>query len=236
MNTTSEFVQPGALYVVATPIGNLSDLSPRAREILKHCDCVACEDTRVTGKLLKHIESDVPMLSYRDENEIKQVPSLIEKLRNGESVAVVCDAGTPTISDPGFRIVRECRREGVPVFPVPGPVAYVTALSGSGLPTNGFLYVGFLPNKSAARKTFFEKYRDFGYSIVLYESCHRIQKCVTDALTVLGPDRVVCVARELTKLHETFIVGRLEDVTPQLIGRNLKGEFVVIIAPEDFEL
>lgn len=224
------------LYVIATPIGNLSDLSERAKTTLKECDLIACEDTRVTRKLLSHIDCDTPTVSYRDENEKQQALTLFEQIKTGTSIALVCDAGTPTISDPGFRLVRECRRHQHPVVPIPGPSAIITALAASGLPTNGFFYAGFLPPKASARKRFFEKYKAFEYTIVLYESCHRIEKFVNDALEILGAERVLCIARELTKLHETFIVDNLANLPQQIKGNNTKGEFVVIIAPQDFTL
>jgi len=148
----------------------------------------------------------------------------------------VSDAGTPGLSDPGFRVVRACRRRGLPVVPVPGPSALVTVLSAAGLPTNGFLFTGFLPPKSAARRAFLEKYRDFGYTLAFYESCHRIDKFAAEMVAVLGPDRIVCIAREVTKLHETFLVGAAGDVEARLLKGSLKGEFVVLIAPADFRL
>lgn len=224
------------LYVIATPIGNLNDLSERAKELLKSVDYIACEDTRVTRKLLNHIGSDRPVISYREENEQQQALHFFAKLQSGNSVALVCDAGTPTISDPGFRLVRECRRHGHPVLPVPGPSAVLAALACSGFPTNGFLYAGFLAPKKSARIRFFERYKDFEFTLVLYESCHRIAKMMDDAKATLEPERMICVARELTKLHETVIVDTLENIPPQLTGKNLKGEFVVVIAPRNFRL
>ncbi len=229
-------VAAGHLYVVATPIGNLGDLSSRACEVLCACDLIASEDTRKTGQLLARIESRVPALSYHEHNEKERAQELADKLEAGQSIALVSDAGTPAISDPGFRLVRECRRRGLPVVPVPGPSALVTALSASGLPTNGFLYVGFLAPKSAARKRFLQEHADFPYTLVAYESSHRIDKFAAEIVEQLGPERIVCLARELTKLHETFLVGPAGSVAPQLKGNNLKGEFVVIIAPKGFEL
>ena len=234
--TKAYTAEAGTVYVIATPIGNLSDLSPRAIDLLKSCDIIACEDTRVTGKLLSIIGSKQPCLSYRDENEKQQALALADKLEGGQSVALVCDAGTPTISDPGFRLVRECRKRGIPVTPIPGPCAFTTALSASGFPTNAFLYLGFLAPKSAARKKCFEQYKAFEHTLILYESCHRIGKFINDALEILGPSRYVCIARELTKRHETFIVEQLETIPEKMSGKNLKGEFVVIIAPESFQL
>ena len=224
----------GHLYVVATPIGNLADLSQRASSILCQCSLIACEDTRVSRKLLSAIGSDRPTVSYRDANEQAEAIRLADRLDAGESIALVCDAGTPTISDPGFRLVRECRKRGIPVVPVPGPAAMVTALMASGLPTDGFLYLGFLPPKKAARLRTFEKFKDFEYTLVFYESCHRIEKFIADAIDILGPERVASLGRELTKQHETFLVGSLSEIQSQLTGKNLKGEFVVIVGPSRF--
>lgn len=228
--------QPGTLYVVATPIGNLADLTDRARAILGQVDLVACEDTRTTGALLSRLGLRRDLFPYHEHNEVPAAEQLADAIAGGKSVAVVSDAGTPALSDPGFRIVRACRRRGLPVVPVPGPTALTAVLSASGLPTNGFLYVGFLPPKSAARIGFFEKHRAFEYTVALYESCHRIDKAVDEIVTTLGPDRVICVAKEVTKLHETFLVGPAADVRARLAKTSLKGEFVLLIAPADFVL
>ena len=228
--------QPGHLYVVATPIGNLADLTERARAILGAVDAVACEDTRTTGALLARLGLHRPLLPYHDHNETEAAERLAAELAAGRSLALVSDAGTPAISDPGFRLVRACRRRGLPVVPVPGPSALVAVLSASGLPSNGFLYAGFLPPKSAARTAFFSKYRDFDYTIALFESCHRIDKAVAELAETLGPARVLCVAKEVTKLHETFFVGPAAEVRDRLARASLKGEFVLLIAPADFAL
>lgn len=229
--------QPGHLYVVATPIGNLADFTERARVILQQVDIIACEDTRTTGSLLSRLE--IPhhsLVAYHDHNEIEAAERLAAEIAAGKSVAVVSDAGTPAISDPGFRLVRACRKQGLPVIPVPGANAVATVLSASGLPTNGFLFAGFLPPKSAARVRFFEKYRDFDYTIVLYESCHRIEKAVNEITSTLGEQRVIGVAKEVTKLHEKFLIGPAGDVQEQLARTSRKGEFVLLIAPASFEL
>lgn len=226
--------QPGHLYVVATPIGNLADLSDRARAILGGVDVVACEDTRTTGNLLHRYGLHKELVAYHEHNETEAADRLAELVGMGKSVAVVSDAGTPGLSDPGFRIVRACRRRNLPVVPVPGASALTAVLSAAGLPTNGFLFVGFLPAKSAARVTFLQKYRDFDYTLALYESCHRIDKFAAEIVEILGPDRVVCIAKEVTKLHETFLVGLAADVQTRLAKTSLKGEFVVLIAPKDF--
>jgi 16S rRNA (cytidine1402-2'-O)-methyltransferase len=228
--------EPGTLYVVATPIGHLGDLSPRAAHFLRACDLVACEDTRVTRGLLAHAGSHRPVISYHDHREKEQAAHLVEKLRAGQSVALVCDAGTPNLSDPGFRVVRACRQAGIPIVPVPGPSAVLAALCASGLPTNGFLFAGFLPPKSSARQKFLTQYQDFEYTVVLYESCHRIVKLADDIVTVLGPDRVIACARELTKKFETFLISPAAEVRAKLTGDQLRGEFTVIIAPKDFVL
>jgi len=176
------------------------------------------------------------LVAYHDHNETEAADRLADQLAAGKSIALVSDAGTPAISDPGFRLVRACRRRNLPVIPVPGPSALIAVLSASGLPTNGFLYVGFLPPKSAARTAFFEKYRDFDYTLALYESCHRIDKAVDEIVATLGDARVICVAKEVTKLHETFLVGPAADVRARLAKLSLKGEFVLLIAPPDFIL
>jgi 16S rRNA (cytidine1402-2'-O)-methyltransferase len=228
--------QPGHLYVVATPIGNLADLTDRARAILGSVDLVACEDTRTTGALLTRFGLHRELAAYHEHNEAEVADRLAEFIANGKSVAVVSDAGTPGLSDPGFRLVRACRRRGLPVVPVPGPSALTAVLSAAGLPTNGFLFVGFLPPKSSARLAFLNKYREFDYTLALYESCHRIDKFAAEIVEVLGPGRVICIAREVTKLHETFLVGLAADVQAKLNAGSLKGEFVVLIAPNDFTL
>lgn len=225
---------PGHLYVVATPIGNLADLTERARAILGAVDLIACEDTRTTGAMLARLGLNRELFAYHDHNEAEAAERLAEQITLRKSVAVVCDAGTPGLSDPGFRVVRACRRRGLPVVPVPGASALTAVLSAAGLPTNGFLFVGFLPPKSAARITFLEKHRDFAYTIALYESCHRIEKLAGEIVAVLGADRVICIAKEVTKLHETFYVGLAGDVQAKLSAGSLKGEFVVLIAPKDF--
>jgi len=227
----------GCLYVVATPIGNLADITERARAILSAVDIIACEDTRTTGALLSRL--GLPpreLFAYHDHNETEAAERLAAQLASGKSVAVVSDAGTPALSDPGFRIVRACRKRGIPVEPVVGACAVAAVLSASGLPTNGFLFAGFLPPKTSARTAFLEKYRAFDYTLALYESCHRIDKFVAEIVATLGPARVICVAKEVTKLHETFLVGTAADVQARLAKTALKGEFTLLIAPEGFEL
>lgn len=226
----------GHLYVIATPIGNLTDISERARALLGSVDLVACEDTRTTGAMLTRFGLRRELVSYHEHNEEDVAKKLAERIHGGASVAVVSDAGTPGLSDPGFRLVRACRRRGLPVVPVPGPTALAAVLSASGLPTHGFLFVGFLPPKSSARNAFLEKYRDFDYTLVLYESCHRIARFADEIVACLGPERSICIAKEVTKLHELFLVGRAAEVRDKLGKTSLKGEFVVLIAPRNYVL
>lgn len=228
--------RPGHLYVVATPIGNLADLTERARALIGAVDLVACEDTRTTGALLTRLGLHRELVAYHDHNESEAAERLADAIAAGKSVAVVSDAGTPGLSDPGFRLARACRRRGLPVVPVPGASALTAVLSAAGLPTNGFLFAGFLPPKSAARIAFLTKYRDFDYTLALYESCHRIDKFAAEIVEVLGPDRVICIAKEITKIHETFHIGLAADVLARLTAGSLKGEFAVLIAPKDFTL
>ncbi len=236
MDNASLRPQPGHLYVVATPIGNLADLTERAHAILGAVDLVACEDTRTTGAMLNRLGLRRELFAYHEHNEAEAAEFLALRLAEGRTIALVTDAGTPGVSDPGFRLVRACRRRGLPVVPVPGASAVTVVLSASGLPTNGFLFVGFLPPKTAARVAFLERYRDFAYTLALYESCHRIDKFVDEIVGHLGRDRVVCVAKEVTKIHETFLTGPAADVRARLAKTSLKGEFVVLIAPADYRL
>lgn len=235
-DNSSMMPQGGHLYVVATPIGNMGDITLRAMSILKQVDYVACEDTRVTRRLLSLIGSDRPTLSYHDSNEKSQAFKIADLLQGGASVALVCDAGTPTLSDPGFRLVRECRKRQFQVIPVPGASALIAALSASGLPTHGFFFAGFLQPKSSKRTQFFKEHAGCEYPVILYESCHRIGSFLEDLKEVLGSDRYISVGREITKLHETFFVGRVGEVAMQLKPSLHRGEFVVIIAPSDFQL
>ena len=223
------------LIIVPTPIGNLGDISYRAIEALKSCDVILCEDTRVCSKLLKFVGITKKLITYRDDNEQKQISLILSLINDGYSVCLTTDAGTPCISDPGYRIVNACRKNNIQIEVLTGPCAAITALSASGMPTNGFLFVGFLSNKSSARRNFFEKYKNFEYSIIFYESCHRIQKFIEDAYLVLGGNRTICVAKEITKLHELFITGKLYEALEKIKQTPQKGEFVIIIAPQSFQ-
>ncbi len=228
--------EAGRLYVVATPIGNLADITERAKSILAKDSLVACEDTRVGGSLLTKLGIKNRLVSYHDKNEQSMATTLADRLEQGESIAVISDAGTPAISDPGFRLTRECHKRAISVIPVPGPCAATTLLSASGLPSNGFLFVGFLPPKSAARRRFLEEHIDFPYTIILYESCHRIEKLMAEMVDILQENRCVCLGREITKRFESIASGPLTSVNETFQASSKKGEFVVIIAPPTFTL
>ena len=217
-------------------IGDLTDLSERARSILERVDAVACEDTRVGGALLSKLGIKNRLLAYHDKNERSMAISLADRIKAGECIAVISDAGTPAISDPGFRLTRECHKRNLPVVPVPGACAATTLLSASGLPSNGFLFIGFLPPKTAARRRFLERHLEFPYTIVLYESCHRIEKLMAEMVEILDGERCVCIGRELTKRFETIHSGTLDDVSIAFRNASKKGEFVILIAPVSFDL
>jgi 16S rRNA (cytidine1402-2'-O)-methyltransferase len=223
------------LVVVPTPIGNLGDVSARMADALASCDVVLCEDTRVCAKLLRHLGISKRMFVYRDDGEGRRVPEIVDLIRGGTVVCLTSDAGTPAISDPGYRIVNECRKLGLPVESIPGPCAAITVLAASGLPSDGFLFLGFLPNRASARIGAFRKYAGFDYSVIFYESCHRILKFLEDLRTVTGENRVVCVAREVTKIHESFHIGKLGEVRASVAKSSVKGEFTVVVAPEGFK-
>lgn len=232
-------LEAGALYVVATPIGNLGDLSPRARAVLSGVQRIAAEDTRNTSGLLAHFGIRTPpggLVALHDHNESKVADGLIAELAGGATLALVSDAGTPLISDPGYALVRAARLAGRPVYAVPGPCAAIAALSISGLATDRFMFAGFLPARSAARRAAFEALKDEPRTAIWYESTHRIEDSLDDLVAVLGPERRVCIARELTKRFEqsiTLPAGALRDWQRDDPNRG-RGEFVLVIegAPE----
>jgi 16S rRNA (cytidine1402-2'-O)-methyltransferase len=215
----------GTLFVVATPIGNLADITSRALETLKQVDLIACEDTRQTVKLLNHFGIQKPLTSYHDFNEEKKAEELLQKLVGNTNVALVSDAGTPAISDPGYRIVHLCRERGIPVVAIPGPNAAVAAVSASGLPSDEFLFVGFLPATKNARRHKLGALANVTSTLVFYEAPHRIEEVLSDMQDMLG-DREVCVSRELTKIHEEHLFGRLSEVRSRV---KAMGEFVVVV-------
>lgn len=223
-----------ALYIVATPIGNLGDITLRALQVLAGADIVACEDTRVTGKLLQRFSIKTRMLPYHDHNAQKQAPHILDALESGKAVALVSDAGTPLISDPGFRLVNDVLEAGHKVVPLPGASSPVTALSASGLPTDTFLFAGFLPPKSAARRARLASLRDIAATLVFLESPKRLAACLADCRDSLGAARHAVAAREITKVYETFSRGTLEALAADFADiEALKGEIVLMVGPPD---
>jgi 16S rRNA (cytidine1402-2'-O)-methyltransferase len=220
-------VTPGVLYLVSTPIGNLRDITLRALDVLAQVDLIAAEDTRHTGILLRHYGVRKPLISYHQYNRVQRTPQLIERLKQGQAVALVSDAGTPGISDPGSYLVRAAISSGIPVQAVPGPTALMTALAASGLATERFAYEGFLPTKKG-RKTRLESLRDEERTLVLYESPRRLQRTLRDLLAVLG-DRQAVVARELTKKFEEIIRARLSELVSRFETQTVKGEVVLVV-------
>lgn len=219
------------MYIVATPIGNLADLTERAKQVLTSVDVIACEDTRHTQKLLQHLGLRKPLLSVHEHNERERVEQVAEHLQRGQTMALVSDAGTPLISDPGYPLVAALRERGITITPVPGVSAIITALSAAGLPTDRFTFEGFLPHKSGSRKEKLEALTQEPRTMVFYESKHRILDSLSDMALVFGAERPACVARELTKTFETFYHGTLPEIQQQIADDEdqQKGEFVVMI-------
>lgn len=222
----------GTLFVVATPIGNLEDFAPRARQTLGDVDVIAAEDTRRTRRLLSHFGIKTPLLALHEHNEDVQSETLITRLRAGESIALVSDAGTPLVSDPGFRLVQAAHRESIRVVPVPGASAVTTALSIAGLPTDRFSFEGFLPARQNARRERLAALASEARTMVFYESVHRIPDCLEDMVAALGADRGAFVGRELTKMHEQCVRASLGELREQVRAGEIvqKGEFVVVVA------
>lgn len=217
------------LYLVPTPIGNLGDMTPRAIDTLKEADLILAEDTRTSGRLLKHFEIDTQMTPYHAHNEHKVVERFIRLQQEGKTLALISDAGTPAISDPGFLLVRACHEHGLTVSCLPGANALTPALAVSGIPSTHFYFEGFLPHKKG-RQTRWKFLATLDCTIALYESTHRIGKLVDEVCTYLGEERTICVIKEISKLHETIFRGTAADVKEQLKSKNTKGEFVVIIS------
>lgn len=219
----------GTIYLVATPLGNLEDITLRALRILREVDLIACEDTRRTRQLLSHFDISKRLLSYHEHNEIVRAVELVRRAKQGKNIAVVSDAGMPTIADPGYRIVNESITAGVTVVPIPGPIAAATALAASGLPTDAFHFVGFLPAKRAQRRKTLQAVAHSTATLVFYETPHRIIETLADVVAVLG-DRPAVVARELTKIHEEFLRGAASKVLGELRSREtVKGEITLLI-------
>lgn len=224
-----------ALYLVGTPIGNLDDFPPRAVAVLREADLVACEDTRSSGRLLRNAGIETPLISFHQHNEHARAPELIERVKRGQAVALISDAGMPGISDPGFLLARLAHQEGVRVVPVPGPVAAVTALAASGLPSDKFVFEGFLPVKKGRRGRIQELAGE-ERTVLLYESPHRIVKLMAQFLEVCAPDRWAAIGRELTKLHEEVRRAPLAELHAELAARpKQRGEFVFLLAGKSYQ-
>ena len=232
--TKNKNEEPGAgcLYVVATPIGNLEDISLRALRILKEADVIACEDTRQTMKLLTHFDLRKKLVSYHEHNEITRAAELVIDLEQGAKVALVSDAGTPAISDPGHRLVSLCLRHGIEVVPVPGASAFVAALAASGMAIEEFTFVGFLPARQSERRKKLRTLLNEPRTIVLYEAPHRLLETLEDSLEILG-NRPAVIAREVTKMYEEFLRGHLEDLLAGVRAKEPRGEITLLIGPPD---
>jgi len=229
MEPQSSVRQP-CLYLVATPIGNLEDITLRALRILKEVDQIACEDTRHTQKLLSHYNIQKPLVSYHEHNELTRAPELVVAMEQGAQIALVSDAGVPLVSDPGYRLVTLALRHHLPVIPIPGPSALLAALSASGLPNEEFLFAGFLPARSGERRRALERLRIEDRTIIFYEAPHRIQETLVDAHEILG-DRPACLAREVTKIHEEFRRGSLAELAASVAEKPARGEITLLIGP-----
>ena len=218
----------GTLYLVPTPVGNLEDITARALRILREADLILAEDTRTSGLLLKHFDIHNAMLSYHKYNEHQTVERVVDRLRAGETIALISDAGTPGISDPGFLVAREAIRAGIEVITLPGATAFVPALVSSGLPCDRFCFEGFLPQKKG-RQSRIEALREEGRTMIFYESPHRVVKALTQFIEVFGPDRPVSVCREISKVHEESMRGTLEEVLQHFQTTEPRGEFVIVV-------
>ncbi len=220
---------PGTLYIVATPIGNLEDITLRALRILREVDLIACEDTRQTLKLLRHYGLVKPLLSYHEHNQRKRTGQLIARLKEGQNIALVSDAGTPLLSDPGDVLLREAIAHGIPVVPIPGPSAITTALMGAGLAVDRFLFVGFLPARRSHRRAELKKLKALPYTLVFFEAPHRLRETLADMREILG-SRPAVLAREMTKVHETFERASLDELAERVAASPVRGEIVLLVA------
>jgi len=222
---------PAGLYLVSTPIGNLKDITLRALEVLAGCDVIACEDTRTSGVLLKRYGIDRPKLSYTEHNADKRGPELLEKIKSGHAVALISDAGTPLISDPGGRLVKQAAKLDIPVIPIPGPSAPIAGLIASGLPQEDFRFLGFAPTKSKARQEFFQNLAAEKATLIFFESPARIKDSLKAAMLAFGETRLACIGRELTKMHETHHRGTLQELVEEFDAKErVKGEIVFMVA------
>ncbi len=221
----------GTLYVVATPIGNLEDMTYRAVRLLQDVAQIAAEDTRHSRKLLDHYGIKTPLISYHEHNEKQRAEQLLARLQSGDSLALISDAGTPCIADPGYRLISDCRSAGIQVVAVPGPSALIAALSIAGLPTDGFRFIGFLPSKQQARRRQLEQYAAESHTLACYETPHRLQAALTDIVEICGAQRELSIARELTKRHEELFNGSAAAALEHFSAGRVRGELVLLIAP-----
>ncbi len=222
--------EKGTLYVVATPLGNLKDITMRALEVLKTSDLIAAEDTRRTQKLLSAYELHCPLTSYHENNKFRKTPYLIDRLQQGQQISLVTDGGTPGISDPGCELVREARQAFIPVIPVPGPSALTCALSASGLPGDSFLFLGFLPRRKSRRKRILLEIKEQKRAVIFYEAPHRIEELLLEIQAILG-EREAVLTRELTKIHEEIISGSISQLIKLVAEKEPKGEYCLLLAP-----
>ncbi|MEH2168101.1 MAG: 16S rRNA (cytidine(1402)-2'-O)-methyltransferase [Nostoc sp.] len=222
--------KPGTLYIVGTPIGNLEDITFRAVRILQTVDIIAAEDTRHTGKLLQHFQVKTPQVSYHEHNRTSRIPELLEHLVNNKAIALVSDAGMPGISDPGYELVKACIEAGIPVVPIPGASAAITALSAAGLPTDRFVFEGFLPAKTQHRQEHLESLQTESRTLIFYESPHRLRDTLQDLAEVWGSDRQIVLGRELTKLYEEFWRGTIAAAIAYYTQREPQGEYTLVVA------
>src|SRR5690242_12391860 len=220
----------GRLYLVATPLGNLEDITVRALRLLGEADLIACEDTRHTAKLLHHYGIDKPTISYHQHNEAARASELVHRLEQGAQIILVTDAGTPGISDPGHRLISLCVERRIPVIPIPGPSAVIAALTASGLPTEEFLFAGFLPSRPTSRRKMLQTLAKEKHTLVLYEAPHRLVDTLADLLKCMGRRQAV-IAREMTKIHEEFLRGDLAELLVRMQQQPVRGEITIVIGP-----
>ena len=228
-------MEKGKLYIIASPIGNLSDFTLRGIETLKSVNLILSEDTRETDKVLKKYEINIPQISYRDQNHEVVFPKIEASLENGLDLALISDSGTPLISDPGYKLVRDLIKKGFEVVSIPGPCAAISALASSGFPTDKFTFLGFLPKTSGDRSRLIKKYGDLESTLIFYESPFRIEKLLKEIRDNLG-ERYVCLANEITKVHEKILRGNVSLLIELVKGKHLKGEFVVLVGKEEFSI